>query len=308
MGVSFGAGSSEDNEPAVYLPIPDPANPTKIVANIQEGIDQKLFDQGAVEFWLLGGGLGLAVVITTAVGALAALPFLAVPGIAASFVTSLGLVVGSLLAFKAVIEALPASPGTSWFFATLGKIFFASKVPAPNPSNGGTWVWKHPDLLIFPPDLVRQHAPKPIMFRPGDFMLQFTPDGGGATSLLACPLVPHVLPLQLLRIGQVILVAVPGEITAFAGKTLRETIEREIGQPGLTVVLSAYTNGYCSYITTPEEYGAQHYEGASTLYGPHTLAAFQQEFSDLGKSLANGTSLANKGAPFAVPARIERPL
>ncbi|KAL8669118.1 MAG: hypothetical protein Q9224_007757, partial [Gallowayella concinna] len=40
------------------------------------------------------------------------------------------------------------------------------------------------------------------------------------------------------------------------------------------VVLGAPANSYTHYIATPEEYTVQRYEGASTLYGPHTLDAY----------------------------------
>ncbi len=42
------------------------------------------------------------------------------------------------------------------------------------------------------------------------------------------------------------------------------------------LVIAGLTNTYASYITTFEEYGVQRYEGASTLYGPHTLDAYIQ--------------------------------
>ena len=44
---------------------------------------------------------------------------------------------------------------------------------------------------------------------------------------------------------------------------------------------------YTHYITTYEEYQQQRYEGASTLYGPHTLAAYQQEFYRFDKKKIN---------------------
>ena len=44
-------------------------------------------------------------------------------------------------------------------------------------------------------------------------------------------------------------------------------------------------NGYSGYVTTPEEYSAQRYEGASTLYGPHTLGAYMQTFDALTTEL-----------------------
>ena len=42
------------------------------------------------------------------------------------------------------------------------------------------------------------------------------------------------------------------------------------------VVLAGLTNTYSSYVTTFEEYGVQRYEGASTIFGPHTLDAYIQ--------------------------------
>ena len=42
------------------------------------------------------------------------------------------------------------------------------------------------------------------------------------------------------------------------------------------VVIAGLTNTYSSYITTIEEYGMQRYEGASTIFGPHTLDAYIQ--------------------------------
>ena len=44
----------------------------------------------------------------------------------------------------------------------------------------------------------------------------------------------------------------------------------------LRVVVAGLTNTYSSYITTFEEYGVQRYEGASTIFGPHTLDAYIQ--------------------------------
>jgi neutral ceramidase len=60
------------------------------------------------------------------------------------------------------------------------------------------------------------------------------------------------------------------------------------------VVLGGPANSYTHYITTEEEYGIQRYEGASTLYGPHTLAAY------INVTLAHMRYLAD-GAPTPLP-------
>ena len=44
----------------------------------------------------------------------------------------------------------------------------------------------------------------------------------------------------------------------------------------MELVIAGLTNTYSSYVTTFEEYGVQRYEGASTIYGPHTLDAYIQ--------------------------------
>jgi neutral ceramidase len=41
-------------------------------------------------------------------------------------------------------------------------------------------------------------------------------------------------------------------------------------------LIAGLSNTYSSYITTPEEYAVQRYEGGFTLYGQHTLDAYIQ--------------------------------
>jgi neutral ceramidase len=109
------------------------------------------------------------------------------------------------------------------------------------------------------------HHPKPIVF--------FAEDS-----------VPSCLPLQVVQFGGVLSVGVPGELTTMAGRRLRKSIENIMkakGMPDYCVVLTCYSNGYSQYITTPEEYQKQHYEGASTLYGPYTLNAYEYLFSGM---------------------------
>ena len=42
------------------------------------------------------------------------------------------------------------------------------------------------------------------------------------------------------------------------------------------MVIAGLTGTYSSYVTTREEYAAQRYEGASTIFGPSTLDAYIQ--------------------------------
>ena len=99
---------------------------------------------------------------------------------------------------------------------------------------------------------------------------------------------PEVLPLQLMRIGQLVLVGVPQEATIVAGLRLRRTVAARLGVPVQNVLISGYANEYAGYLTTPQEYDNQDYEGGHTLFGRWALPAYQQEFDRLAGDLAAG--------------------
>ena len=84
---------------------------------------------------------------------------------------------------------------------------------------------------------------------------------------------PQWFSIQVLRIGGVLVVTVPGEITTEMARRIKNAV-REAAQthdPSIRdVTLVGLANQYISYITTKEEYGAQHYEGGSTLFGENT--------------------------------------
>lgn len=91
-------------------------------------------------------------------------------------------------------------------------------------------------------------------------------------------------PVQIFRIGQLALIAVLGEATAMAGRRIRARVLAALRGAGVThAVIAGLSNQYTGYITTPEEYGEQHYEGASTEFGPNELGAFCQEYDALAK-------------------------
>jgi neutral ceramidase len=102
------------------------------------------------------------------------------------------------------------------------------------------------------------------------------------------PWTPEVLPLQVVRLGNLALVALPHEVTTMAGRRLAATVERELPAGIDRVLIAGLSNAYAGYVTTREEYRVQHYEGASTHFGPWTLAALQQEFRTLAAALRTG--------------------
>jgi neutral ceramidase len=107
---------------------------------------------------------------------------------------------------------------------------------------------------------------------------------------------PEIVPLQILRLGNVFILSVPGELTTMAGRRLRNSVRSilEAGNlvaPGqkVHVTIAGLANNYASYITTYEEYQAQRYEAASTIFGPHTLDGYIQEFNRLARDMVAGT-------------------
>ena len=76
-----------------------------------------------------------------------------------------------------------------------------------------------------------------------------------------------------------------------AGRRLRATVMNALSGRASHVVLAGYANGYAGYITTPEEYMVQQYEGGHTLHGRWTLPAYQQIVSGLANSLVSGESV-----------------
>uniref|UniRef100_A0A5B7A7W5 Neutral ceramidase n=1 Tax=Davidia involucrata TaxID=16924 RepID=A0A5B7A7W5_DAVIN len=108
---------------------------------------------------------------------------------------------------------------------------------------------------------------------------------------------PSILPIQILRIGQLVILSVPGEFTTMAGRRLRDAVKTVLTSGGhgefnsVHVVIAGLTNTYSQYVTTIEEYEMQRYEGASTLFGPHTLSAYIQEFKKLATALISGQSI-----------------
>lgn len=104
-------------------------------------------------------------------------------------------------------------------------------------------------------------------------------------------LVQQKLPVQLVRVGQLYLIGVPAEVTVVSGLRLRQAVAKVVGADLQNVLVQGYANAYAHYVTTPEEYDSQEYEGASTLFGRYELPAFTQVASDLAEAMRDGRQL-----------------
>jgi neutral ceramidase len=120
-------------------------------------------------------------------------------------------------------------------------------------------------------EMLACHAPKPILFT-------------GSRD---------PVPIGVATIGQLALVFLPGEITTMAGRRMRDTVRAALGDRSKHAVIAAYSNDYTGYITTPEEYDTQQYEGGHTLFGRWTLPAYQQEIDRVSRALVSDTAVAD---------------
>lgn len=174
----------------------------------------------------------------------------------------------------------------------LGDSFAAGCVDGPgefnfvqgtNDSNTNAgWHWLAEQLFgKIPEEQKICHYPKPILFLTGNMFYPSKWSQG-------------VVPVQLFKIGDIWIAAVPSEFTTMAGRRLKNRIKKTLIEanawtPTSQVILSGLSNSYTHYVTTKEEYSHQRYEGASTLFGPHTLNAYEMVFTQLANTLVKGT-------------------
>lgn len=109
---------------------------------------------------------------------------------------------------------------------------------------------------------------------------------------------PTTLPMQIVRIGKLVIAGVPFEPTTMASRQLEDAITAAYAGTDVTdVVVVGATNGYAGYVGTRAEFAAQHYEGASTEFGPYQLAALKQEYTRLAQAMVSGVDAASDPAP-----------
>jgi len=141
------------------------------------------------------------------------------------------------------------------------------------------------DLLAPPTDEdIACHAPKPILLATGQMVDPYEWQ-------------PKVVSTQLVMIGNLAIAPVPGEFTTMSGRRLKNAIKSVIGSDA-TVIIAGLSNHYTDYIATYEEYQLQRYEGASTIYGPHTLGIYMAQYEKLAQALISDQALDAGPAPY----------
>ncbi|MEZ5572721.1 MAG: neutral/alkaline non-lysosomal ceramidase N-terminal domain-containing protein [Halioglobus sp.] len=121
-------------------------------------------------------------------------------------------------------------------------------------------------------------APKPILFETGT---------GNP------PLQSQIHSVTVARIGQLVILALPAEVTTMAGRRLRDSVMNELGDWARYIVVAGYANGFAGYVTTPQEYMLQQYEGGHNLHGRWSLPAYQQVASQLASALQSRATVSS---------------
>ncbi|KAL1940348.1 hypothetical protein VTO73DRAFT_8920 [Trametes versicolor] len=118
---------------------------------------------------------------------------------------------------------------------------------------------------------------------------------------------PSTVDIQMLRVGQLVILAIPGELTTMSGRRIRQAVRAKLISEGIVgddayVVIAGPANTYAHYVATPEEYTVQRYEGASTIFGKWTLDSYIDKYS----SLVSFLSPSATGQPASDPAPPEQ--
>jgi len=115
---------------------------------------------------------------------------------------------------------------------------------------------------------------------------------------------PEVAPIGLIEVGDGVIATVPGEATTTTGDRIRRAVAAQLAGRSAHVAVAGLTNQYLQYFATHEEYPFQYYEGASTLYGPHSEQFLVRHFACLAATLSGqrnecrGAGAINRPAPF----------
>lgn len=173
---------------------------------------------------------------------------------------------------KETIEVETCQPAMGYSFAAgttdgPGSFSFSQGTTTTNP----VWDAVRNFVAAPTPEDIKCHGAKPILLATGRMRRPYQWQ-------------PKVVSTHLAIIGDFVLVGVPGEFTTMSGRRMREKIAstiQEITKFQPTVVIAGLCNTYSDYIATPEEYEIQRYEGASTIYGPHTLTVYLQQYQEL---------------------------
>ncbi len=179
--------------------------------------------------------------------------------------------------------------------------------PAPRPDSGGNWekaerYGRELGILVWREwEKVRPAAAPTLAFHTEEIALpphtwhrDFMKTGGteyGLTETLGAKLLALLFPTKThstsLRVGDLLLVGIPGEMTAELGTSVKSRVRAATGAPH--VVIGGLADEWVSYILSADEYRKGGYEASVSFYG-----------QTLGPAIADG---AVRGASKVSKAR-----
>ncbi|KAL2172144.1 hypothetical protein VTG60DRAFT_145 [Thermothelomyces hinnuleus] len=167
-----------------------------------------------------------------------------------------------------VVQTCPAALGYSFAAGTSDwpGAFDFTQGDSGSPDNP---LWQVVSALLRAPSAKQKECqgPKPVLLDVGEMNTPYA-------------WTPNIVDVQTLRVGQFIIIVSPSEATTMAGRRWRNAVKEAASEYSVTgdsapfVVLGGPANSYAHYVTTPEEYAVQRYEGASTLFGQWELPAY----------------------------------
>jgi hypothetical protein len=100
---------------------------------------------------------------------------------------------------------------------------------------------------------------------------------------------PRAVPLMVVRVADRLIISFPGEPTVELGRRARAAVRAAGDRLGVKgSIVAGLANEYILYLTTPEEYDRQHYEGGSTLFGPASPVLLVDQLAELASRMARG--------------------
>jgi neutral ceramidase len=106
--------------------------------------------------------------------------------------------------------------------------------------------------------------------------------------------------IQVIRIGDRMLLGTPGEPSVEMGRRLEAAVRPELPAGVKEPVVIGLANDYMGYLTTPEEYQMQHYEGGHTVFGIYTSYLVRNSLVALSRALAQGQPAPEPDTPAAL--------
>ena len=123
----------------------------------------------------------------------------------------------------------------------------------------------------------------------------------GRKIIVSRGLVHEAVPeVHVVRIGDRLLLGTPGEPSVEMGRRFEDAVRTQLPSGVREAIVVGLANDYMGYLTTPEEYQMQHYEGGHTVFGLWTSLLVRNSLVALSRSLASGEPAPEPDQPAAL--------